>query len=304
VAVEITLFYCSGEGDNLSGLIVDVFNDVIVAQSGAFWVESNRHLIEDQLRSHLKLDRCIWQRLESRLSLEGWVSGERPSSAGDNCPLLSAEVLENGIRYKVFPELGQKTGFYCDHRENRALIRSLSKDKDVLDLYTYTGGFSINAALGCAKSVIAVDSSKQALQWAQLNADANGVGQKVEYVCDDVVKRLKVLQSQDRTFDVVVCDPPKLAPSHTNLNAAISKYTQINQLALSLVKPGGILMTCSCSGAMSQEGGHLRSVIQSAANKAGRNVRILSRRSTGPDHPIDINCPESEYLSVYVLYVD
>jgi 23S rRNA G2069 N7-methylase RlmK/C1962 C5-methylase RlmI len=291
----------SGEGDKLSGLTVDVLGDVIVVQSGALWVENCRAIIERALKEALKMERCVWQRLPNRLALEGCEVGT-PEAVRQGQG-VAVDICENDVKFRVYPELGQKTGFFCDQREARAFIRTISAEKNVLDLYSYTAGFAINAALGSAASVVAVDSSLPALQWAKENSQMNSV-HNIEFVHEDAVKYMQRMRGQRRVFDVVICDPPKLAPSHAHLSRAIKKYTQINQLAMELVKPGGILVTCSCSGAMAQEGGYLRNVIQKAAVSTGKNVKVLYRRSAGPDHPIDIGCPESEYLTVYVLCVD
>lgn len=315
---------CSGEGDGLSGLIVDVYSDAAVVQSGAFWVEKYRQLIESCVKSddNSMIKNVYWQRLDKRLALEGWEKPTNdiappPQIDNDVVSNSKVDIVESGVKYSCSPHLGQKTGFYCDQRENRAFVRSIAKGKDVLDLYSYCGGFGLNAALGGARSVVCVDSSERAIAWAQDNARANGIVGVVEdrtgtgtgndimkFVCDDCVSFMREAVSKKQQYDIVVCDPPKLAPSQSSVILASKKYTQINQLALSLVKPEGILITCTCSAAMVQDGAAaFRQVLQVAANKSGRRIKILHKKSAGPDHPVDINCPESEYLAVFVLQV-
>lgn len=242
----------NGEGDRLSGLIVDVFGPVVVAQSGALWVVRYQQRIEAALRSVLgsTATTYIWRQQEARLNQDGYFlsnpankatsdsnsssssqsqsesdilvpengSGASKISGNDeSSPLI---VSEHGVKYWVRPEDGQKTGFYCDQRDNRRLIRELSAGRSVLDTYCYSGGFSINAALGGATSVVAVDSSQAAIDTAVQNAEINKVGQTVQFVKSDAVEYMRKLQSEGKQFDIVICDPPKLAPTRASLDRA------------------------------------------------------------------------------------
>jgi 23S rRNA G2069 N7-methylase RlmK/C1962 C5-methylase RlmI len=251
-------FIFSGEGDRLSGLIVDVFGPVVVAQSGALWVEKYQARIEAALRSVLgtAASTFIWRQQEARLNQDGYFISNSTNKASINqvnnnnnkissTPTESEEeeegeevagsskhneveseplvVVEHGVRYWVRPDDGQKTGFYCDQRDNRRVIRELSAGRTVLDTYCYSGGFSINAALGGATSVVAVDSSQAAIDTAVKNAEFNQVGNKIEFVKSDAMDLMRKLQSEGKLFDIVICDPPKLAPSRASLERAKNK---------------------------------------------------------------------------------
>lgn len=245
----LLILSCSGEGDRLSGLIVDVFGPVVVIQSGALWVERYRARIEAALRLVMGVaaSKYIWRQQEARLNQDGYFLSNPVNKAGitelqveqestdndpdnvesagmsvskggeDSAPLM---ISEHGVRYWVRPDDGQKTGFYCDQRDNRRTIRELSAGRTVLDTYCYSGGFSINAALGGATSVVAVDSSQAAIDTAIRNAEHNNVQQKIEFVKADAVEYMRKLQTEGKQFDIVICDPPKLAPTRASLDRA------------------------------------------------------------------------------------
>jgi len=216
-------------------------------------------------------------------------------------------VAENGVRYEVDLTKGHKTGFYVDQRDNRAEVRALGAGKGrVLDVCCYTGGFAINAALGGAADVTGVDSSPLALDIARRNAEVNGVAASTTFVQSEAFKYLDDLVADEGnlgTFDMIVLDPPKLAPSVNALDKATRKYVKMNQAAMRLLRPGGILVTCSCSGAVTQRE-LLPAIVTAAATAAGRRVTMLGKpRGAGADQPLDPAYPEGSYLTVVVCRV-
>ena len=256
--------------------------------------------------------RVVWRRDEKMYEAEGleW-SGESVSyyhaatgaEATENVP-SEVIVLENDVKYAVDMACGHKTGFYVDQRENRLAMREMSRGKKVLDVCCYTGGFALNAALGGASSVTAVDSSDAALTVAARNAELNDVQDKVRFVRADA---FDFMQSEldagaAASYDVVVLDPPKFAPSKPSLKKALPKYIGLNKRAMALLRPGGILVTCSCSGAVTQER-LLPGVVAAATAAAGTRATLLASRGAGPDQPIDPAYAFGEYLTVLTVRV-
>ena len=302
----------NSEGDRFSGLNADVYGDVVVASSTAAWVEIWRDVI---LKSFAKVlgdkTEVVWRRDEKMYEAEGipWdgelveyyraASGE---SAGDVPG--EVRVRENGIEYAVDMAGGHKTGFYVDQRDNRFAVRELSKGKKVLDVCCYTGGFSLNAALGGAESVTAVDSSEAALTVAKRNAELNSVQDKIEFVRADAFDFMQdaIDAGGAGSYDVIVLDPPKFAPNKQALKKALPKYVGLNKRAMTLLRPGGILITCSCSGAVTQER-LLTPVVENAARAAGKSATILSIRGASGDQPIDPAYAFGEYLTVLTAVV-
>jgi 23S rRNA G2069 N7-methylase RlmK/C1962 C5-methylase RlmI len=294
-SAETTVYrLINGEGDRLSGLFVDVIGGVVVAQSCALWTEVHKQSITDALQTGT--GKCVvWLQNAFRLAADGW--GGRGGGAQEAAATPHTEesevVVENGVRYAIHPGAGQKTGFYCDQRENRLLVRSLAQGRAVLDTFCYHGGFALNAAVGGATRVVAVDSSKEALAVAEGNVTLNaertegykGMEKGVELVQGEALVVMERLYREGQTFDLVVCDPPKLAPTHSSLGRAEGMYIKINAAALRLVAPGGLLLTCSCSAAVT-EGGVLPSLLAKAAARVGRHVSVLSTTHEGKDHPI------------------
>ena len=215
-------------------------------------------------------------------------------------------ITELGLSYAVsLKASSQKTGFYCDQRDNRQLVRELVGPGDaVLDICTYTGGFALNAVAGGAKSVVAVDSSAPALETARRNAELNGYGEEqVKFVKGDMVGFLEDALKRGDAYDVVILDPPKLAPSRKSLENAKKKYIRLNRAGLKLISPGGLLVTCTCSSAMTRSGDFLQTISQ-AAREAGRSVSLLRREGPGPDHALDPNSLEGDYLSALYFHVE
>lgn len=304
----------NGEGDSLSGLMIDVFNDIVTIQSSAVWVEKNEDLIRSAVAMKLGVsgDRILWKRADTRLKQDGFTAdpGTTPNPA-DSTVEESIVVKENGCLFSISPQNDQKTGFYCDQRMNRLMIRNLAKGKTVLDTYSYTGGFSFNALMGGATSVTAVDSAGKALEALRYNLQLNidqGVlpadaPSKLHTIEGDCPTVLGQLVEQQKTFDMVICDPPKLAPRRTQLDKALSKYTQVNALAMKAIhSSGGLLLSCSCSAAMTQSGEFVK-MLQNAAKLAKRRLTILSETGAAPDHTVVAGYPEGKYLTAVLAHI-
>jgi len=282
-----------GESDALPGLIVDRYADVLVAQFLAAGVERWRDPILDAL---VELTGCeaIYERsdadtrkLEGLEPRAGFVRGNRLAS---RCP-----IIEYGLNFKVDVEQGQKTGFFLDQRENRQRVRALAQGREVLDGFSYTGGFAINALAGGAKRVVAIESSGPSLEVARENVAANAVDpEKIEFIEADVFAHLRKLRDAGAQFDLAVLDPPKFAPTAAQAKNAARAYKDINLLALKLLRPGGLLATFSCSGGV--DAGLFQSIVAGAALDAGAQAKIVERFSAAADHPVALEFPEGEYL--------
>lgn len=300
----------NSEGDRLSGLIADVLGDHIVVASSASWVEKYRPTIEGALITSTGLGSITWRPSLEMLKEEGHEIGvENPSQSSTELDAVDAvasddeiEVFENGIRYKASLS-GQKTGFYADQRDSRLALRAVCRSKTVLDLCCYSGGFSLNAAVGGASHVTGVDSSEPAVELATANVVRNELDpSSCTFVRADVTHFLKEAVAEGRAWDVVVLDPPKLAPNRKALQKALSRYRTLNSLAMRVTKPGGLLMTCSCSGAMTQSRSFV-SVLKDASATVGRRLIQLRYAGAAPDHTLDVAYPEGEYLTNVLLRV-
>ena len=298
----------NGEGDGLSGLAVDIIgNTVAVIMSSAAWCQRHKPTILACLQDVLPEHELIWKTTPSRLRQDGM---EVDNDGNEDDDLGATEVvpvigMENGIRYQTFPHLkGQKTGVYCDQRENRWNLAQLSKDKRVLDLCCYHGGFSLNAAYHGATSVVGVDSSSEAIAVCHENAALNGLEVNTEFVKSDIADFMKSCSSK---FDVVVLDPPKLAPSASGLAKASRKYHSLNRDALKLVhEEGGLFMTCTCSAAMTQEDGgkFFLQMVQQASLSAQREITLLRVSGASPCHTQSpVSFPAGNYLTAALFYV-
>jgi 23S rRNA (cytosine1962-C5)-methyltransferase len=287
------------ESDGLPGLIVDQYGDVLVMQLGSAGPEHWRETLADILQE-LCAPVCIYQRSDSDgRELEGLPSrsGVLRGTLPDN-----VEVNEHGLRFMVDVAAGQKTGFYLDQRDNRALTGTLALDKDVLNCFCYTGGFSLYALRGGAKSVLSIDSSQEALQLAQRNVELNGLDStRAEWQCADVFEALRKLRDQNRKFDLIVLDPPKFAPTAAFAEKAARAYKDINLLGFKLLRPGGLLFTYSCSGGVSDD--LFQKIIAGAALDAGVDAQIVKKLHAAPDHPVLLSFPEGAYLKGLVLRV-
>ena len=274
---------CNAEGDMLPGLIVDVFGSVAVVQSSAAWIEARRGVVTGCLEGLGYA--VVWRPAVDMLALEGIihkVCGDDTQEKEEEEERKQVVVIEeHGVKFNV-DTASQKTGFYCDQRDNRRAIREIARGKTVADLCCYSGGFAISAALGGATGVVGVDSSQQAVDLATSNAALNGVEGVCRFVKADVSDWMDEAIKSDVKYDIIVLDPPKLAPNKKALSNATRKYVSLNTKAMRLVADGGLLMTCSCSGAMTQSGTTFRKeVIMAAARRAGVGATMLSRAGAG-----------------------
>lgn len=372
------------EGDHLSGVIIDVLGFNVVIQSSAVWVELHREHIEAAVKCIPELadKNILWRRSEDRLYKDGIDEVNKLSAdallpehhadtgteevtegnthntsesidsssalnvcAADSESVANEVVVENDLKFSIDATGGQKTGFYCDQRDNRLYLRSISAGKSVLDLYCYSGGFSLNALQGGASSVMAVDSSLKAMESVKenmilngfdvshsmkpsgfadtseapefgdsassasvhsVNGDVshkNGKSGQIELVKGEAERVMKTLAEQGRQFDIVICDPPKLAPTKTSLHRAARKYEKVNSMAMQLVSAqGGLLLTCTCSAAMTQSGQFL-GMLQDAAAQAGRKITVLRMANAAPDHTVAVSYQEGQYFTSVLLYV-
>jgi 23S rRNA (cytosine1962-C5)-methyltransferase len=282
-----------GESDGLPGLVVDRYADVLVAQFAAAGVERWRDPILDAL-AELSGCEALYERsdaetrkLEGLQPRIGFVRGNRNATR--------CAIIEHGLNFRVDVEQGQKTGFFLDQRENRQRVRTLASGREVLDGFSYTGGFAIAALAGGAKRVCAIESSKEAIQIAAENLAANPLdASKVEFIAADVFAHLRKLRDHGAHFDLVVLDPPKFAPTAAQAKNAARAYKDINLLAFKLLRPGGLLATFSCSGGV--DASLFQSIVAGAALDAGADAKILERFGAAADHPVALEFPEGEYL--------
>ncbi|MHB0923033.1 MAG: class I SAM-dependent rRNA methyltransferase [Bellilinea sp.] len=287
------------ESDGLPGVVVDRYADVLVVQiltSGAeFWRETIvdalaaitgvRHIFE---RSDVDV-----RKLEGLPPRTGVLKGTDPGLV---------EIRENGLRFQVDIVHGQKTGFYIDQRRNRKRVGELAHGCEVLNCFCYTGGFSIYALANGAAKVTSMDSSKEALEMGRNHVLLNGLASdKAEWIEGDVFKVLRTMRDQGRSFDMVILDPPKFAPTAAQADRAARGYKDINLLGLKLLRPGGILATFSCSGGISAE--LFQKIVAGAAVDAGIDARIVQTLTQGPDHPVALSFPEGAYLKGFIVQV-
>ena len=285
------------EGDRLSGLTVDRYGPVLVALFSSLALHRRRDVILDALREATDAEAILARPDRAVAKEEGLDVGDvRIVGAVPE----EITVVENGLSYRVDVLRGQKTGFYCDQRENRLAVARYCEGRRVLDLFSFTGGFALNAARRGAASVLAVDSSGPALEAARENARLNGLD-RVAFEQGDVPKVLERLHAAGERFDVVVCDPPKYAGHARDLPAALGAYARLNRAAVGVLAPGGILATCSCSGHVDRAA--FRDVLAVVAEQARRPIQVLEQRGQGPDHPVAATCPETDYLKCTIARV-
>jgi 23S rRNA (cytosine1962-C5)-methyltransferase len=284
----------NSEGDDLPGLVVDVYGDAAVAQITTLGIAARRAEIFDALEAELS-PRTIFEISPAAYAdLEGFAAASRVAR-GESRATLPA--LEDGIKLEVEPLSGQKTGMFIDQRETRARVGALARGARMLDCYAYAGGFGLAAARGGAASVTAVDSSARAVARIDAHAAANGV--TIEAVEADAFRYLET--ATPRAFDLVVIDPPKFARARKDLEAARKGYERLNALAMQATAPGGILVTCSCSQNVDAE--TFERIVAAGAKQAGREIRIFERRGPAADHLLPPGFAEGQYLKVLLGYV-
>ena len=292
-----------GEADFLPGLTVDKYEDVLVVESLALGIDRLKGYILAALVQALAEDgvkvRGIYERSDAKVrELEGMAREKGFLTEPFDTKIL---ITENGVRYIVDVENGQKTGFFLDQKDNRRAIHRLCGGAKVLDCFTHTGSFALNAAIAGASSVVAVDASDLAVAQAAENARLNGVEDRVQFLCRDVFALLPELIEKGEQYDVVVLDPPAFTKSRNSIKAAARGYREINLRGMKLVKNGGYLITCSCSHFMDPE--LFRKTIGEAARDAHRRLRQVEFRTQAPDHPILWSSDESYYLKFYIFQV-
>lgn len=288
------------ESDGLPGLIVDRYGPWLVVQLLAMAAERHRQTIADIL-TDLMAPQGIYQRSDVEVrDQEGLVRVAGP--LWGEVPPDIIEVIENGHTFLVDIKLGHKTGFYLDQRDNRARLSKYFAGKEILNAFSYTGAFSVYAAHAGAQRIVNVDESERALQLAERNMARNGFGDREDlYATANVFDILRSYVETKWTFDVVILDPPKFAHNKRQVDKAARGYKDINMLAMRLIRPGGILITFSCSGAVSPD--LFQKILFGAAVDSGRRVQIIERLSQSSDHPVLLTYPESEYLKGCVCRV-
>lgn len=292
-----------GEADFLPGFVVDKFSDVLVVQSLALGIDRFKLELIDILKEELSKDgiqiQGVYERSDAKVrSSEGL---ERVKGFIGEPFDTKVEIMENGVKYLVDVKDGQKTGFFLDQKYNRLAIQKLCKGMEVLDCFTHTGSFALNAGIAGAKRVVGVDASELAVEQARENAKLNGLEETVQFLCADVFELLPKLKQQKKQFDVVILDPPAFAKSRNSVKNAVKGYREINVRAMKLVKPGGYLATCSCSHFMDYE--LFTKTIHQAAQNVHRRLRQVEYRTQAPDHPILWAADESYYLKFYIFQV-
>jgi 23S rRNA (cytosine1962-C5)-methyltransferase len=290
----------NSEGDDLSGLIVDRYGDYLAVQVTALAMARRLESLADMLVAAVAPRGILLRGAERGLAqLEGLQLPDRVlRGTGPTGPIF---VVEQGLKFGVDLAEGQKTGYYLDQRDNRHAAARYARGRRVLDMFCYSGGFAVACAVaGGARSVLAVDSSAKAAALARANADLNGAA-NVTVEAADAFEKLDALRSAGERFGMVVLDPPKFARSRAALDDALRAYHRINRVAVDLLEPGGILVTCSCSGSVAREA--FLEMLGGVAQRSGRGLQILESRGAAPDHPVSASCLEGEYLKCVIARV-
>ena len=292
-----------GEADFLPGFIVDKFSDVLVVQSLALGIDRYKEMLVELLKKVLAEDGIricgVYERSDVKVRKQ---EGMEPYKGfiGEEFPTL-VEIVENGVKYQVDVKDGQKTGFFLDQKYNRLAIQKLCKNARVLDCFTHTGSFALNAGYAGAKEVTGVDASHLAVDQATANAALNGLSDSVKFICEDVFDLLPKLEEKGEKYDVVILDPPAFTKSRSSVKNAVKGYREINLRAMKLVKDGGFLATCSCSHFMDYQ--LFTQTIGQAARNVHKRLRQVEYRTQAPDHPILWSADESYYLKFYIFQV-
>lgn len=285
------------EGDNLPGLIIDIYNTTAVIQCHSIGMHQSIHEIKSAIQKEVTFIDTIYDKSAAYLPTEYAETISNTYLLGEQKEIVA---IENNNKFMIDIELGQKTGFFLDQRDNRNLLAQYCKDKTVLNTYCYSGGFSIYALNNQAKSVVSIDSSRTAMNLVDKNVELNFTNStKHSSICDDVFHHFK---TDENTYDVIILDPPAFAKSISKRHNAVQAYKRLNIEGIKKIHNGGIIFTFSCSQVVDKE--LFYSTIMSAAIEAKRDVKILHYLSQPADHPINIFHPESAYLKGLVLYVD
>lgn len=277
------------EGDQLSGLIAERYGEAVAIEVFSLGVFVRIELIKRLLGELTGLSRFVVRADERVEQIEGFRVAPALSTAG----VESVTVREHGLRFRVDLQAGHKTGFFADQRDNRQRLARWCRGAELLDVCCYTGGFGIHAAaMGEAAGVTGVDLDEKAIELARKNANLNQL--RIQHVHADAFAYLRQMQTNGRTYDVVVLDPPKFIPSRDEFHEGARKYVDLNTLGMSVLRPGGLLLTCSCSGSVSRD--DFIGMLKAAAGRLRRPLQIVDISGAAPDHPVMANCPESAYL--------
>lgn len=292
-----------GEADFLPGIVIDKFSDVLVVESLALGIDRLKPAIIEAAKKVMAEDgitiRGVYERSDAKVRLNEGMERTK-GFIGDEFD-TNVPIVENGVKYIVDVKDGQKTGFFLDQKYNRLAIQKLCKGAKVLDCFTHTGSFALNAGIAGAADVLGVDASELAVHQAEENAKLNGLEHTVHFKCEDVFELLPELERAGEKFDVVVLDPPAFTKSRSSIKNAVKGYREINLRAMKLVKNGGYLATCSCSHFMDYE--LFTKTIHQAAQNVHKRLRQVEYRTQAPDHPILWAADESYYLKFYIFQV-
>lgn len=297
-----------GESDGIPGLTVDLYTDILSTEVLSYGTEGVKDVIYKALVDELSgigiNIRGIYERNEAQIRVKeglelykGWY--ECDFTGIPSTPLT--DILENGIKYTVDVENGQKTGFFLDQKYNRQAVARLGKGMKVLDCFTHTGSFALNAAKGGATHVTAVDVSQTAVDMARHNAEVNGLDDRMDFICEDVFELLPRLAKEHADYNFIILDPPAFTKSRKTTDNAKRGYKEINYRAMRMLPRGGYLATCSCSHFMPNE--MFYRMLKEAASDAGVGLKLIEERRAAPDHPVSMSVPETDYLKFYLLQI-
>lgn len=284
-----------GESDGLPGLVVDRFGDVLAVQLNTAGMERVKQEVVEALEKVLKPVAILWRNDSTARNMEGLGCYVEPA-LGEVPEVV--EIEENGTRFEVPLLAGQKTGWFYDHRMNRARVQQMAGDMRVLDVFSYIGGWGIEAATAGAREVVCVDSSSRALDQVERNATLNGVADKVQSIEGDAFEALKALRADREQFDMVIVDPPAFIKRKKDVKKGVEAYRRLNQAAMQLLGKDGILVSASCSYHLQRD--TLRDVLQQSARHLDRSLQILEQGHQGPDHPVHPAIPETDYIKCFV----
>ena len=292
-----------GEADFLPGIVADKFSDVLVIQSLALGMDRWKEVLVEELKAALLEDgiriRGVYERSDAK---EREKEGMERVKGFIGDPFdTNVEIVENGVRYLVDVKDGQKTGFFLDQKYNRLAVQRLCRDARVLDCFTHTGSFALNAGIAGAREALGVDASELGVRQAELNARLNGLESRVHFQTADVFDLLPELEKKGERYDVVILDPPAFTKSRSSVKNAVKGYREINMRGMKLVRDGGFLATCSCSHFMTYE--LFTQTLQQAARSVHRRLKQVEYRTQAPDHPILWAADESYYLKFYIFQV-
>lgn len=286
-----------GESDGIPGVVIDKYQNHFALQTYSAGTDMRQDMIIEGMRDIMDVE-CVIEKNDFRLREAEHLPRREGIIYGKPSPVI---ISENGIKYAVDVKEGQKTGFYYDQRITRAKVRMMSQNKNVLDVFCYTGGFSLNAGLGGANSVLGIDASESVIKLAKENAKLNGVNNICKFQVADAFVALREFVRQRRKFELIILDPPPFFKSQKEKTRGLRGYKDINLQAMNLLTEGGILVSSTCSHYLFWQ--DLLDVLSAAAQNVGRTFKIIDRTTQGPDHPVLLNMPESEYLRCFFLEV-